>query len=89
MININNFRQFESMIHKKSLDQMRAVSDIMGNNNIGIRVSDDSFSNSLKSTKRDVFKSNIQSYGEFMNEPFTINQNRLPMNKQKLKRKKK
>lgn len=78
MKNIKDYKQFESMVHQRSLDQMKMVSNAMGGSNIGDRVSDSSFANALKSTKRDIFKTKIQTYGEYMSEPFKINQNRVP-----------
>lgn len=83
MKNIKNYMQFESMIHQKSLDQMKMVSKAMGKSNIGDRVSDTSFANALKNTKRDIFKTKIQTYGEYMSEPFKVNQNRLPWKQRK------
>lgn len=88
MKNIKRFGQFESMSQKSSIDQMKKVSDIMGSANIGTRVSDDSFSNSIKNTKRDVFKTKIQTYDEYMAEPFTVNQNRSPWKQRKKKKSK-
>tara|TARA_R110000772_G_scaffold2410_4_gene8604 strand:+ start:72386 stop:72652 length:267 start_codon:yes stop_codon:yes gene_type:complete len=78
---IKRFAQFESMVHKKTLDQMKMVSNAMGGSNIGDRVSDDSFSNALKNTKRNVFKTKIQTYDEYLSEPFSDNQNRKPWKK--------
>jgi predicted AAA+ superfamily ATPase len=75
---IKRFTQFESMVHQNTLDQMKRVSDVMGANNIGQRVADDSFANALETTKRDIHKTKIQTYDEYLSEPFAVNQNRVP-----------
>lgn len=83
MKNIKRFDQFESMVHKNTLDQMKRVSDEMGDTNIGQRVDDSSFANALETTKRDVHKTKIQTYDEYLAEPFSVNQNRVPKDQRK------
>lgn len=85
MKNLKNFKQFESMVHQKSLDQMKMVSNAMNGINIGDRVSDNSFANALKNTKRNVFTTKIQTYDEYLKEPFDVNQNRIPWKQRKRK----
>lgn len=87
MINIKKFSQFESMIQTNSLNQLKRVSDIMGKSNIGVRVSDGSFSNALNNTKRDITQTKIQTYDQYMSEPFSVNQNRSPWEQRKKKKK--
>jgi hypothetical protein len=41
-------------------------------------VADDSFANALETTKRDIHKTKIQTYDEYLSEPFAVNQNRVP-----------
>ena len=84
---MKHIKKFESLISKKSVDQFKKVSNELGKMDIGKRVSDDSFSNSLDSTKRDVTKTKIQTYADYMNEPFTPNQNRKPWKKRTKKEK--
>jgi len=87
---IKRFNQFsEALSNKHSIDQLKMVSKIMGDSNIGTRVSDSSFSNALKNTKRDVTKFHIDTYEDFINEPFSVNQNRIPWESRKKKKKKK
>ena len=80
-------KKFESMVHKSTLDQMRKVSKALGNVDIGKRVDDSSFANALKNTKRDITSTNVQTYSDYMNEPFVVNQNRKPWKKRKNKKK--
>lgn len=75
------------MVHKSTLNQMKKVSKAMGNVDIGKRVDNSGFSNALKNTKRDVFTTHIQSYDEYMKEPFQVNQNRKPWDSRKKKKK--
>ena len=77
--------KFESMIHGKSVDQLKMVSKAMNGMDVGKRVSDDSFANALN-TKRDITDTHIQTYSEFMSEPFSDNQNRMPWEKRKKKK---
>ena len=72
---LKKFKEFESMVHQNSLDQLRRVSKALGNIDIGKRVSDDSFSNALKGTKRDITNTKIETYSDYMKTPFKINQN--------------
>ena len=60
-------QKYESLIQKKSVDQLKRVSKVLNGKDIGKRVSDDSFSNSLDSTKRDVTQTKIQTYDDYMN----------------------
>jgi hypothetical protein len=78
--------RFESMVHDKSIQQMRNVSKAMNGIDIGLRVSDDSFANAIN-TKRDISKTHIQTYSEYMKEPFDVNQNRKPWEQRKKKSK--
>jgi len=80
-------KKFESMVHQNTLDQMRKVSKTLGKTDIGKRVDDSSFANALKNTKRDILSTNIQSYGDYLKEPFAVNQNRKPWNERKKKKK--
>jgi hypothetical protein len=77
---------FETMIHNKTLNQMKKISDQMGDIDVGKRVSDDSFANALKDTKRSIVQTHIQTYQDYMNEPFTVNQNIMPWDKRKKKK---
>lgn len=86
MKNIKSFKQFESLIHQNTLDQMRRVAKELDGIDIGKRVSDDSFANALSDTKRDIVQTNIQTYDDFMEEPFEDNQNRKPWEERKNKR---
>lgn len=72
---LKDFKQFESMVHQSSVDQLRKVSKAMGNIDIGKRVSDDSFSNALGDTKRDITNTKIETYSDYMKTPFQVNQN--------------
>ena len=88
MSNIFNFKKFEgAMVNSKSLDQMKMVSKAMGKINIGDRVNKNSFANAYSDTKRDVFKTKIQSYEDYLKEPFSVNQNRKPWKERKRKNK--
>lgn len=82
---MKHLHKFESMIHKSSLEQMKRVSKAMGNINIGDRVSNSSFANALKNTKRNIANSHIETYEDYMKKPFTVNQNRKPWNERKKK----
>ena len=77
--------KFENMIHNNTLDQMRKISDMMGDLDIGKRVSDDSFANAYSDTKRSIVQTKIQSYQDYMSEPFEVNQNVKPWDKRKKK----
>jgi hypothetical protein len=81
---LNKFK-FESMLHSNSLRQMKMVSKAMNGMDVGQRVSDDSFANALN-TKRDITNTHIQTYDEFMSEPFDVNQNRKPWGERKKKK---
>lgn len=80
-------KKFESMIHQHTIDQMTRVSNELSKIDIGKRVSDGSFANALGDTKRDVFQTKIQSYEDYMKEPFAVNQNRKPWKERKKKKK--
>lgn len=71
------FKIRESMVHDNSLRQLRDVSTHLNGIDIGTRVSDRGFANALN-TKKDITKSHVQTYQEYMNEPFQVNQNRKP-----------
>lgn len=87
MKNIKKFDEYnESMLPANSLAQMKRVSDILNGLDIGKRVSDDSFANSLDVTKRDIVKSGVETYDDFMDEPFEDNQNRKPWTERKKKK---
>ena len=77
--------KFESMVHGKSIDQLKMVSKSMNGMDVGMRVSDDSFANALN-TKRDITTTHIQTYDEYMGEPFSVNQNRKPWKERKNKK---
>jgi len=74
------------MVHGKTLDQMKMVSKAMNGMDVGQRVSDDSFANAIN-TKRDITHTNIQTYDQYMSEPFSVNQNRKPWKERKSKKK--
>ena len=76
---------YESMLQDNTLKQMRDVSKAMNGIDIGKRVSDDSFANALADTKRDITQTHIQTYSEYMKEPFSDNQNRKPWKERKKK----
>lgn len=78
MDNLKDFKAFESMLHKKTMDQLKKVSKEMDGIDVGQRVDDSSFANALQDTKRDVTQHHIQTYDEYLNEPFSSNQNRKP-----------
>ena len=82
---LENFDQFESMVHQKSIDQLKKVSKELGSIDIGKRVSDDSFSNALSDTKRDVTNNKIETFSDYMSEPFEVNQNIESWDKRKNK----
>lgn len=75
---------FENMVHTKSLEQLRRVSKELNKIDIGKRVSDSSFANALN-TKKDITDTNIQSYSDYLKEPFTVNQNIMPWKDRKKK----
>lgn len=79
----NLFGVRESMVHQNSLSQLNNVSSQMDKIDIGSRVSDDSFANAVN-TKKNITNSHIQTYQEFMNEPFEVNQNRKPWEERNL-----
>lgn len=72
---LKKYKEFESMIHQNSVDQLRRVSKELGNIDIGKRVSDDSFSNALGDTKRNIVDTKIETYSDYMKTPFQVNQN--------------
>lgn len=88
MTKIKNFEKFcETMIPDNTLKQMREISNIMGDIDIGKRVPDSSFANALGDTSKDVTQTHVQTYSEYMAEPFDDNQNRIPWDKRKNKKK--
>jgi len=81
---MKHLNTFESMIHSKSIDQLKRVSKELNGMDVGMRVSDDSFANAIN-TKRDITTTHIQTYDEYMSEPFSVNQNRKPWEERKKK----
>lgn len=78
--------KYEALIHQNTIDQMKKVSKELNGMDIGKRVSDDSFSNSLETTKRDITETDILTYSDYMKEPFKDNQNRKPWKDRKKKK---
>lgn len=72
MLNISN-SVAESMVHKRSLDQLKKVRKMMKGIDIGDRIADESLPNST--SHHNVNDVHIQSYEEYMDEPFEVNQN--------------
>lgn len=68
----------EGLTHKKSIDQLKNISKILGDMDISKRTPDSGFSNALSSSKRDITKHNIKSFSDYLKEPFVVNQNRVP-----------
>ncbi len=86
MKHIKDFKTYESMLHTNSLDQLKKVAKELDGLDIGKRVSDDSFANAIDQTKRDIITDdNVETYTQYMNEPFDINQNRKPWEERKKK----
>jgi len=85
MRHIKDFTAYESMLHDKTLDQLKKVAKELNGLDIGKRVADDSFANAIDQTKRDITDTKIQTYAEYMAEPFDDNQNRKPWEERKKK----
>jgi len=85
---MEHIKTFEALSRDMSIRQLKNVSKQLGNIDVGKRVSDASFANALN-TKRNMADTYIQSYSDYLKEPFSVNQNRKPWNDRKKKSKKK
>lgn len=63
----------ESMVNKRSLDQLKKIRKMTKGIDIGDRIADESFPNST--SHHNISDVHIQSYEEYMDEPFKVNQN--------------
>lgn len=72
-LDIETEKNFESMVNKKSLDQLKKIRKMMKGIDIGDRIADESFPNST--SHHNINDVHIQSYEEYMDEPFKVNQN--------------
>lgn len=75
----------EAMVNKKSLDQLKKIRKMMKGIDIGDRIADESFPN--KTQHHNINDVHIQSYEEYMKEPFKVNQNVKNFKPKKKKRK--
>ena len=73
MENIMKFKQFEALINKKSLDQLKKVMKVSKSTDIDNKVRRDIKEPPMNHTNP--IESGIETYEEYMKEPFKVNQN--------------
>lgn len=80
--NVEHIELNESMLPKRSLEQLKRIRKITKNIDIGDRIPDENYPNQIDHTTNAIDK-DIQTYSDYLKEPFSVNQNVKNFNKKK------